>query len=131
MENFWIRPAFLLVCASLVWAGRAHAYDDLGKPPPLPVGSAQPAKPTEASVAHDVEQQIAQRFASAAGGSSNLLSQQQAKSAGWGFVSDHFSEIDRNGSGYVSLNDVLRFTAQRSPQNIMRMKAAASAGAGR
>ena len=67
-----------------------------------------------------------ERFTAATGGDVNgMLSQQQAKAAGWGFVSDHFSEIDQSGSGYVRLDDVLRFQSQRTPQQVMRMKAAA------
>ncbi|WP_414439206.1 hypothetical protein [Burkholderia sp. 22PA0106] len=103
--------------------GVAFAYDDLPKPPPPPEGWVPPPKQSEHSVTQDVENQIAQRFTTAAGGNPNgLLSQQQARAAGWGLVSDHFSEIDRAGTGYVRLDDVLRFMSERTPQRIMRMK---------
>ncbi|WP_414439210.1 hypothetical protein [Burkholderia sp. 22PA0106] len=103
--------------------GVAFAYDDLPKPPPPPEGWVPPPKQSENSVMQDVESQIAQRFTTATGGNPNgMLSQQQARAAGWGLVSDHFSEIDRAGSGYVRLDDVLRFMSERTPQRIMRMK---------
>lgn len=103
--------------------GVAFAYDDLPKPPPPPEDWVQPPKQSEYSVTQDVESQIAQRFTAATNGNPNgLLSRQQAKAAGWGLVSDHFSEIDRAGTGYVRLDDVLRFMSERTPQRIMRMK---------
>ncbi|WP_318828721.1 hypothetical protein [Burkholderia cepacia] len=103
--------------------GIAFAYDDLPRPPTPPEGWTPPPQPSENSVSQDVERQIAQRFTAASGGNPNgLLSQQQAKAAGWGLVSDHFAEIDRAGTGYVRLDDVLRFMSARTPQHIMRMR---------
>ncbi|MBB5406043.1 hypothetical protein QF000_000169 [Paraburkholderia atlantica] len=103
--------------------GAAFAYDDLPSPPPPPEGWVQPPKQSENSVTQDVEDQIIQRFTAATGGDPNgILSQQQAKVAGWGLVSDHFAEIDRAGTGYVRLDDVRRFMSERTPQHIMRMK---------
>ncbi|MGZ2749688.1 hypothetical protein [Burkholderia stagnalis] len=105
--------------------GMAFGYDDLPKPPPPPEGWVQPPKQSENSVTQNVENQITQRFTAATGGNPNgLLSQQQARAAGWGLVSDHFSDIDRAGTGYVRLDDVLRFMSERTPQRIMRMKKA-------
>ncbi|WP_296228657.1 hypothetical protein [Ralstonia sp. UBA689] len=115
------RMAAVVALASGISA--AFAYDDLPKPPPPPAGWTPPPMPTEQSVTQDVENQITQRFTAATGGNPNgLLSRQQAKDAGWGFVSDHFAEIDRTGSGYVRLDDVLRFMSDRTPQRIMRMQ---------
>ncbi|MFT0175047.1 hypothetical protein ACLKMY_40380 [Paraburkholderia mimosarum] len=103
--------------------GAVFAYDDLPVPPPPPEGWVPPPRQSENSVTRNVESQIRQRFTAATGGNPNgLLSQQQAKAAGWGFVSDHFSEIDRAGTGYVRLDDVLQFMSERTPQRIMRMK---------
>ncbi|WP_180986402.1 hypothetical protein [Burkholderia pseudomallei] len=103
--------------------GAAFAYDDLPKPPPPPEGWVQPPKPSEGTVTRDVENQIAQRFTAVTGGNPNgLLSKQQAKAAGWGLVSDRFSDIDRAGTGYVRLDDVLRFMSERTPQRVMRMR---------
>ncbi len=114
------------VVVALSGIGAAFAYDDLPKPPPPPEGWVQPPKQSESSITQDVDNQITQRFTAAAGGNpGGLLSQQQAKAAGWGLVSDHFSEIDRAGTGYVRLDDVLRFMSERTPQRIMRMKNAA------
>ncbi|MEX3630280.1 MAG: hypothetical protein VB138_13325 [Burkholderia sp.] len=103
--------------------GVANAYDDLPKPPPPPEGWVPPPKPSEHSVTRNVKNQLTQRFTAAAGGNAGgLLSRQQAREAGWGLVSDHFSEIDRAGTGYVRLDDVLRFMSERTPQRIMRMR---------
>ncbi|MBU9646068.1 hypothetical protein KTF36_29855 [Burkholderia gladioli] len=114
---------------SLANVAMANGYDDLPKPPPPPGGWAQPEKQSERSVTADVDRQVTERFTAANGGDANgTLSKQQAKAAGWGLVSDHFSEIDRAGSGYVRLNDVLDFMSQRSPQRVMRMRNAAKAG---
>ncbi|HDR9584325.1 hypothetical protein [Burkholderia stabilis] len=108
---------------SMSGIGAAFAYDDLPKPPPPPEGWVQPPKQSEGTVTRDVENQVAQRFTAATGGNPDgLLSKQQAKAAGWGLVSDHFSDIDRAGTGYVRLDDVLRFMSERTPQRIMRMK---------
>ncbi|KVW63346.1 hypothetical protein [Burkholderia ubonensis] len=104
-------------------SGAAFAYNDLPMPPPPPAGWVKPPRQSESSVTQDVENQVKQRFVDATGGDSNgLLSQQQAKAAGWGLVSDHFADIDRAGAGYVRLDDVLRFMSERTPQRIMRMK---------
>ncbi|MFM9923093.1 hypothetical protein VLK31_08890 [Variovorax sp. H27-G14] len=124
--SFWITTTALATLVLLLGMGAAHANDDLPRPPPPPAGWVQPPKQTEHSVQRDVESRTAERFTAATGGDANgTLSQQQAKAAGWGFVSDHFSDIDRAGSGYVRLDDVLRFMSERTPQRIMGQKAAA------
>lgn len=102
--------------------GVAYAYDDMPVPPAFPPGWAPPPKATEQLVSQEVGQQITKRFVAAAGSADSPLSQQQAKNAGWGFVAEHFSEMDRSGSGTVYLSDVLGFMSQRTPQNVMRMK---------
>lgn len=124
--SFWLTVSVIATLVPLMGMSNAHAYDDLPLPPPLPKDWVPPPKPTEKSVVQQVETQTRERFAAAAGGDANgQLSQAQAKAAGWGFVSDHFIEIDSSGSGYVRLDDVLRFISQRTPQRIMSMKAAA------
>lgn len=127
-SSSWFVAFILIVASSMMCIEAAHAFDDLPRPPPPPKGWVPPPKQTEDSVTQHVERQTTVRFVAAAGSSDALLSKQQAKNAGWGFVSDHFSEIDRNGSGYVSLADVLGFMAPRTPQRIMSQKAAAKAG---
>ena len=124
--SFWLTASAIATLLPLIGMSNANAYDDMPKPPPPPKGWVHPAKPTENSVVQKVETQTTERFTAATGGDVNgMLSQQQAKAAGWGFVSDHFAEIDQSGSGYVRLDDVLRFQSQRTPQQVMRMKAAA------
>ncbi|MCR6475939.1 hypothetical protein NU688_07210 [Variovorax sp. ZS18.2.2] len=129
--SFWFTASAIATIVPLMGMSTAHAYDDMPRPPPPPKGWVHPPKPTENSVVQHVETQTSERFAAAAGGDVNgMLSRQQAQAAGWGFVSDHFSEIDQSGSGYVRLDDVLRFQSQRTPQQVMRMKAAAKTSTG-
>lgn len=124
MKNIPIRRALAVAMLALLQGGAALAYDDLPRPP-RPAGTPPEPRMTEKSVAANFERQTTARFTAAAGSPNNMLSPSQAKEAGWGFVSDHFKEIDTSGSGYVGLADVLRFTASRAPQ---RMKATAQPG---
>ena len=124
-------PSIIAALISSFGLVAAHAYDDLPRPPPPPAGYVTPPPRTEQSVTQDAELQTARRFAAAAGSANSPLSLQQAKTAGWGFVSDHFKEIDRSGSGYVGLADVLNFMAARTPQQIMRNNANAALNSGR
>ncbi|MBB3148763.1 hypothetical protein FHS21_005211 [Phyllobacterium trifolii] len=61
------------------------------------------------SINAEVNAELAARFAEAAGTSSGLLTQQQAKNASWGYVADHFAAIDRDHDGYITFGDVLDF----------------------
>ncbi|CAN7165923.1 EF-hand domain-containing protein [Phyllobacterium sp. LjRoot231] len=89
------------------------AGEILGFPPRDPPGVVRP-KMNQATVQQAVDQQMKSRFESAAG-SGKVLTAQQASEAGWGFISDHFAEIDRDKDGFVSFSDVSRFMAPRSP----------------
>jgi hypothetical protein len=64
---------------------------------------------TGQSINAEVNAELAARFAEAAGTSSGLLTQQQAKNASWGYVADHFAAIDRDHDGYITFGDVLDF----------------------
>jgi hypothetical protein len=105
--------ATLLACLT-----QASAYDDLVPPPPDPVGTTYPKK-TELSVQKAVETKLKTQFETVAGSSSTLTAK-QAKDAGWGFVSDHFGQIDRDRDGFVTLGDVVNFMAARTPQKLMK-----------
>lgn len=64
---------------------------------------------TDQSINTEMDDEIKQRFAEAAGSASGLLTVQQAKNASWGFVADRFAAIDRNHDGYIRLSDVQDF----------------------
>lgn len=98
---------------------RAIAYDDIGNPPPDPAGTVYPDMTPE-FVQHKIDEQIRAQFEQAAGPSAYVLSAEQAKAAGWGFVADHFSGIDEDRDGYVSLSDITLFLSPRTPQNLLR-----------
>ena len=78
--------------------GSAHRRIDPNLPPV-----------TGQSINAEVNAELAARFAEAAGTSSGLLTQQQAKNASWGYVADHFAAIDRDHDGYITFGDVLDF----------------------
>jgi hypothetical protein len=103
----------LAAAVTLALATHSFAYDDLGVPPPDPAGTVQ-VPLTNATVQKELDQRLADRFQSVVG-SSPRLTEQQAKDASWGFVSDHFAEIDREKKGYVTVEDIEAFKDARSP----------------
>ena len=82
--------------------------DPMVTPPPDPVGTAVPEAKGQA-LRDQVLANMKQRFDAAADPSSHLLSLAGAKRSGLGYIADHFSEIDRSGSGYVSFDDLKRY----------------------
>lgn len=114
-----IAPANAAIHAGLV-AGQTHqgrllqVGERLGFPPRDPPGTVRP-KLTPDSLQADVDRQLKTRFESAAGSSKGLLTKVGATNAGWGFIADHFAEIDRDSDGYISFADVSRFMKPRSP----------------
>ena len=86
-------------------------------------GTAQiqtPVSPTQAGA--NVAAGVEAKFAQAAGSANNLLTRQAALASGWGWAADHFSEIDRQNKGKVSLNDVLDYINQRSSLALPRAR---------
>ncbi|MGH6862498.1 MAG: hypothetical protein ACRECY_19820, partial [Phyllobacterium sp.] len=81
--------------------------------PPDPLGKSRPA-PEDPDIVRAIEQRLRTRFAAAAGPSQRLLTARQALDASWGFVSDHFAEIDRDRDGFVTLADISTFMEGRS-----------------
>lgn len=116
------RPLLIAILASsVVCACVVHtmANDDIGHPPRDPVGTVYPDM-TPQFVQSKVDEQIKAQFEQATGPSGYVLSAEQAKTSGWGFVADHFSEIDLDRDGYVALSDITRFLSARTPQNLLR-----------
>ena len=122
-HSAWVAPLALgLVLAAL--GQSAWGYDDVRKPvKPLGALSLQTAtpapKPSPATVAQGVQDELAAQFQRAAG-SRQTLTAQEAKASGWGFVADHFSQIDTSRKGYVTLAEISSFMAARSPQKMMQ-----------
>lgn len=78
-----------------------------------------------ASIARQLDNELRAKFDAAATNSNHLLTAQAASDASWGFVADHFAEIDRNSDGYASFDEVETFFDARSPIAAVRAKAAA------
>ncbi|QND51600.1 hypothetical protein HB779_06575 [Phyllobacterium sp. 628] len=117
----------LLLAIGIMLASPAYAYDDLPVPPPAPAGTV--LKPlTNESIQTELDQRLADRFRTAAGSSSQLTAQ-QAKDSGWGFISDHFAQIDKGHQGYVTFKQIQAFIDARSLGNPVETRARARAAA--
>lgn len=88
--------------------------DYLGAPPPYPEGYVPPKLDPEGLQAQ-VDGHLKEMFDKAADPSSQLVTMAAAKAAGWGFVSDHFAEIDANRDGFITYGEYKRFLDARSP----------------
>lgn len=78
-----------------------------------------PSHPLEGGVQPPVQQVLHQRlkarFDAATVHSNHLLTAKGADDASWGFVADHFAEIDRDHDGYVTFSELSAFMDARSP----------------
>jgi hypothetical protein len=50
-----------------------------------------------------------------------------AKDAGWGFISDHFAQIDKQHHGYVTFDEIQAFMDARSIGNPAALRARSKA----
>ncbi|QND51617.1 hypothetical protein HB779_06680 [Phyllobacterium sp. 628] len=90
------------------------AAEKLGAPPRNPSGKITP--PMTATVAQEfLDRDMATRFDAAADPATHQLTEQRARDFGWGFISDHFAEIDVHRQGYVRFEEVRAFMQARSP----------------
>ncbi len=101
-------------------AGSTQAGDRVWDPEP----GAKTQKQDAASIQKQLDQELRAKF-DAAAKSNHLLTAQAASDAGWGFVTDHFAEIDRDHDGYASLSEAQTFFDGRSPLPAARARAAA------
>ncbi|QND51610.1 hypothetical protein HB779_06635 [Phyllobacterium sp. 628] len=76
-----------------------------------------PQKLDESGIRDVVNQQLKRRFEKAAG-KDGYLTPDGARAAGWGIIADHFTEIDRDNKGFVSLAEVLSYLKARSPLKV-------------
>ena len=100
--------ALAIVIVSI--SGAAMAGDRMEKPIP----GAKPVQQDAATVQKEIDSELRSTFNAASGGS-NQLTAQQAIDASWGFVADHFKEIDRDHDGHASFSEVQNFFDARSP----------------
>ncbi|WP_133645340.1 EF-hand domain-containing protein [Paraburkholderia flava] len=133
MNKVWARVAMVCAVASLASQGAVaqvvtHAagiapisasidahmvrVGDMLRPPPSPPTNDTPELRGQALHQHVLDQ-MQQRFDAAADPSTHLLTQQAAKDHGMGFIADHFQQIDRTGSGYISFDDFRHFLKAR------------------
>ncbi|UXN61494.1 hypothetical protein [Phyllobacterium zundukense] len=101
-------------------AGSTHAGDRIWNPEPRGKTEKQDA----ASIQKQLDQELRAKF-DAAAKSRHLLTAQAAIDAGWGFVADHFAQIDRDHDGYANFDEVQAFFDARSPSPAARARLAA------
>ena len=116
---------FISILAAATFSTSANAFPLLLETPSLEsflrVGDSVDDIPQSALRLEQPNMQLAldarlkARFAAAAGPSIRFLTAKAANEASWGFLSDHFTEIDTNGDGFVTFDDVKAFMDARSP----------------
>jgi hypothetical protein len=97
--------------------------EELGTPPPDAPGVVPP-EITPENMQRLFDADLRDRFESATG-ASGILTLKHANDAGWGFIGDHFAEIDRNRDGYLTFDEVQTFFDARSPLPAARARVAA------
>jgi hypothetical protein len=118
-----IRNTLTLALLFTTMAGSALAGDRIWRPELAP--GAKAVKQDATSIQKQLDNELRAKFDAAATNSNHLLTAQAASDASWGFVADHFAEIDRNSDGYASFDEVETFFDARSPIAAVRAKAAA------
>ncbi len=66
-----------------------------------------------AALRAQVERKLKAGFDAAAKDGNGALTREQARSAGLGFIADHFDAIDTRGAGVVRFDDYKRFLKER------------------
>jgi hypothetical protein len=88
--------------------------------PPMTPDDAKLEPVNEEAVQKDVDAQLKAKFEAAARHSNQMLTAQGAIDAGWGFIADHFAEIDKNRDGSATFGEVSAFMQARSSGNQMK-----------
>lgn len=128
MKNRFIVVAAALVCASAAASVSAFAQaSDAAAPararqaqlgdPYVPPAARKPTAGTQttgAALHAQVVRKLARQFDAADTQSAGSITEAQARSAGLGYVANHFRQIDSGGSGRVSFADVQRYMQARS-----------------
>ncbi|AKM00266.1 MULTISPECIES: EF-hand domain-containing protein [Burkholderia cepacia complex] len=128
MKNRFIVVAAALVCAGAAASVSAFAQaSDAAAPararqaqlgdPYVPPAARKPTAGTQttgAALHAQVVRKLARQFDAADTQSTGSITEAQARSAGLGYVANHFRQIDSGGSGRVSFADVQRYMQARS-----------------
>lgn len=81
---------------------------------PTGASSALPDTPAPAASSHHKHSQtLQQRFDAANTSHDGRLTKDQAVAAKWGYVTSHFSSIDKNHNGYVTVDDIRSYSKAR------------------
>ena len=106
----------LLLAVWTLAAGAAGAQDKPCQDPCVPEAKRQPVRVAPAAGAALREQavlKLKQRFDDADADRDGKLTLHEADTGGFGFVARHFAQIDKQGQGAVSFEDVRRFLDTR------------------
>jgi hypothetical protein len=101
-------PGDIVYTTGMTGEGLIKVGEHMPVPPPDPPGTATPM-PTGRALQNQIVADFKKRFDAAADPATHLLTATQAKSAGWGYVADHFNEIDAANKGSVSFSDLMRY----------------------
>lgn len=106
-------PAFVLAQTLPSGALPGGDHGELRPPPPSsgPVGS----NPGPEQLRAFMRQDMLSRFDRAADPRTHLLSQQEAQQAGWGYVVEHFQEMDTGRTGELDFQEVWDYVERHAP----------------
>jgi len=113
------RAALAFVGAFALAAHGAGTFEAPLRDPWVPPGLQKQQRivqpPVEgAALRAEVRRKLRASFEEAAQPFGGMLTREQARDAGLGFVAVHFAAIDRRGTGKVGAEDYLRFLRERS-----------------
>lgn len=105
-----------LLAVLVLAAGAATAQDKPCQDPCVPEAKRQPersAAPVGAALQAQALLKLKQRFDDADSDRNGKLTAMEAQQGGFGFVARHFEQIDSQGAGAVSFDDVRRYLDAR------------------
>ncbi|WP_288194928.1 EF-hand domain-containing protein [uncultured Phyllobacterium sp.] len=113
------RTIFISFLLTSMAGQSAQAGDRVWHPEP----GIKSVKQDATSIQRQLDQELRAKF-DAAAKSNHLLTAQAASAAGWGFIAEHFAQIDKDQDGYLTFDDVQTFFDARSPMPAARTRAA-------
>ncbi|PRD49701.1 EF-hand domain-containing protein [Phyllobacterium myrsinacearum] len=113
------RIIFISLLLTSLAGGSAQAGDRVWRPEP----GTKSVKQDAISIQRQLDQELRAKF-DAVASSNHLLTAQAAGNAGWGFIAEHFAQIDKDRDGYITFDDVQTFLDARSPLPAARARAA-------
>ncbi|MBN9134549.1 hypothetical protein [Phyllobacterium sp.] len=113
------RTIFISLLLTSMVGQSAQAGDRVWRPEP----GTKSVKQDATSIQRQLDQELRAKF-DAAATSNHLLTAQAASDADWGFIAEHFAQIDKDQDGYLTFDDVQTFLDARSPLPAARARAA-------